>query len=46
MTVDQVAAGVGFATAAALRQHLSAELGVSPLAYRRTFQAADTGRSA
>ncbi|WP_406310702.1 GlxA family transcriptional regulator [Streptomyces sp. NBC_00623] len=45
MTVDQIAADVGFATAASLRQHLSAELGVSPLAYRRTFQVADTGRS-
>ncbi|MET7312671.1 GlxA family transcriptional regulator [Streptomyces sp. NPDC005134] len=46
MTVDQIAADVGFATAASLRQHLSAELGVSPLAYRRTFQATDTRRSA
>ncbi len=46
MTVDQVAADVGFATAASLRQHLSAEHGVSPLAYRRTFQAADIRRSA
>ncbi|MET8405397.1 helix-turn-helix domain-containing protein [Streptomyces sp900116325] len=46
LTVDQIAADVGFATAASLRQHLSAELGVSPLAYRRTFQAADARRSA
>jgi transcriptional regulator GlxA family with amidase domain len=40
LTVEQIAADVGFATATSLRQHLSAELGVSPLAYRRTFQAA------
>jgi len=41
MTVDQIAGEVGFATATSLRQHLNAELGVSPLAYRRTFQGAD-----
>jgi transcriptional regulator GlxA family with amidase domain len=40
LTVDQIAAEIGFATAASLRQHMSAELGVSPRAYRRTFQAA------
>jgi transcriptional regulator GlxA family with amidase domain len=40
MTVDQIASEIGFATAASLRQHMSAELGVSPRAYRRTFQAA------
>ncbi|MFI0544289.1 transcriptional regulator GlxA family with amidase domain [Streptomyces canus] len=40
LTIDQIATDVGFATAASLRQHMSAELGVSPLAYRRTFQAA------
>ncbi|WP_425826184.1 GlxA family transcriptional regulator [Streptomyces fractus] len=39
LTVDQIAADVGFATATSLRQHLHADLGVSPLAYRRTFQA-------
>jgi len=42
MTVEQIAAEIGFATAASLRQHMSSELGVSPLAYRRTFQAAET----
>jgi transcriptional regulator GlxA family with amidase domain len=40
LTVDQIALEIGFATAASLRQHLNAELGVSPLAYRRTFRAA------
>jgi transcriptional regulator GlxA family with amidase domain len=40
MTVDQIASEIGFATAASLRQHMSAELGVSPRAYRRTFQGA------
>lgn len=39
LTVDQIAFEIGFATAASLRQHLNAELGVSPLAYRRTFRA-------
>ncbi|WP_051858078.1 GlxA family transcriptional regulator [Streptomyces cellulosae] len=40
LSVDQVAGQVGFATAASLRQHLHAAIGVSPQAYRRTFQAA------
>lgn len=40
MTVDQNASEIGFASAASLRQHMNAELGVSPGAYRRTFQAA------
>ncbi|WP_051939803.1 GlxA family transcriptional regulator [Phaeacidiphilus oryzae] len=44
LSVDEVAAEVGFATGASLRQHLHAALGVSPLAYRRTFQ--PTGRAA
>lgn len=39
LTVDQVAAHAGFATAASLRQHMHALIGVAPLAYRRTFQA-------
>jgi hypothetical protein len=30
-----------FATAASLRQHMHAAIGVAPLAYRRTFQATD-----
>ncbi|MGA4797828.1 GlxA family transcriptional regulator [Streptomyces lavendulocolor] len=41
LPVDRIAGEVGFATAASLRQHLHAAIGVSPLAYRRTFQAAD-----
>ncbi|MEU0899418.1 GlxA family transcriptional regulator [Streptomyces massasporeus] len=40
LTVDQIAGRVGFATGASLRQHLSAAIGVSPQAYRRTFQTA------
>ncbi|NEA48936.1 helix-turn-helix domain-containing protein [Streptomyces sp. SID10815] len=39
LTVDQIAGRVGFATGASLRQHLHASIGVSPQAYRRTFQA-------
>ncbi|MCX5052292.1 MULTISPECIES: GlxA family transcriptional regulator [unclassified Streptomyces] len=40
LSVDQIASHVGFATGASLRQHLHAAIGVSPQAYRRTFQAA------
>lgn len=40
LPVDRIAADAGFATPASLRQHLHATLGVSPLAYRRTFRAA------
>ncbi|WNM33108.1 helix-turn-helix domain-containing protein [Streptomyces sp. Li-HN-5-11] len=40
LTVDQIAGEVGFATGASLRQHLHAAIGVSPQAYRRTFQTA------
>ncbi|MFC9288669.1 GlxA family transcriptional regulator [Streptomyces sp. NPDC057052] len=40
LTVDQIAGRVGFATGASLRQHLHAAIGVSPQAYRKTFQAA------
>ncbi|MCI2422032.1 helix-turn-helix domain-containing protein [Saccharopolyspora sp. K220] len=39
LSIDQIATQVGFATAASLRQHLHAAIGVSPLAYRRTFRA-------
>ena len=39
LSIDQIAAQVGFATAASLRQHLHAAIGVSPLTYRRTFRA-------
>ncbi|MEU6307396.1 GlxA family transcriptional regulator [Streptomyces chartreusis] len=40
LPIDRIAAEVGFATGASLRQHLHAAIGVSPQAYRRTFQAA------
>ncbi|MFD9097717.1 GlxA family transcriptional regulator [Streptomyces collinus] len=40
LSVDRIAAEVGFATGASLRQHLHAAIGVSPQAYRRTFQKA------
>ncbi|MFE3638590.1 GlxA family transcriptional regulator [Streptomyces sp. NPDC059168] len=40
LPVDRIAAEVGFATGASLRQHLHASIGVSPQAYRRTFQQA------
>lgn len=39
LPVDRIAIEVGFATGASLRQHLHAAIGVSPQAYRRTFQA-------
>jgi transcriptional regulator GlxA family with amidase domain len=38
LPVDQVAQRVGIGTAASLRLHMSAALGVSPTAYRRTFR--------
>ncbi|MCG7205585.1 GlxA family transcriptional regulator [Streptomyces arenae] len=38
LTIDQIATEIGFATAASLRQLMNAELGVSPVAYRRTFR--------
>ncbi|MFF3466933.1 GlxA family transcriptional regulator [Streptomyces sp. NPDC002619] len=38
LTVDRIAAEVGFATATSLRQHLHAAIGVSPQAYRNTFR--------
>ena len=40
LTVDDVATRAGMGTAASLRQHLHASLGVSPSAYRRTFRGA------
>lgn len=40
LSVDQIARDAGFGTAASMRQHLQAALGVSPTAYRRTFRAA------
>ena len=38
LPVDRVAGGAGFGTAASLRQHLHAAIGVAPLTYRRTFR--------
>ncbi|WP_257902272.1 GlxA family transcriptional regulator [Saccharothrix obliqua] len=38
--IDQVARHAGFGTGAALRQQMSAHLGVSPSAYRTTFRSA------
>lgn len=38
LAVDEIAWQVGFATGTSLRQHLHAAIGVSPLAYRRTFR--------
>ncbi|MFF5247024.1 GlxA family transcriptional regulator [Streptosporangium sp. NPDC000095] len=38
LPVDGVALRSGFGTAASLRQHLQAAIGVSPMAYRRTFR--------
>ncbi|NUT49765.1 MAG: helix-turn-helix domain-containing protein [Saccharothrix sp.] len=40
LPVDQVARHAGFGTGAALRQQMSATLGVSPSAYRTTFRSA------
>jgi transcriptional regulator GlxA family with amidase domain len=40
LSVDRVARDAGFGTTASLRQHLLAVVGVSPLAYRRTFRGA------
>ncbi|WP_236795982.1 GlxA family transcriptional regulator [Amycolatopsis sp. GM8] len=37
LPVDRVAAESGLGSAASLRQHLNAAIGVAPLAYRRTF---------
>lgn len=39
LPVDEVARKAGFRTAAALRAHLRTKLGLSPSAYRTTFQA-------
>ncbi|TDD18988.1 helix-turn-helix domain-containing protein [Kribbella turkmenica] len=39
LSVDRVAESAGLGSAASLRHHLRTELGVSPLAYRRTFRA-------
>ena len=42
LPIDRVAAESGFGTATSLRQHLHAEIGVAPAAYRRTFRAEPT----
>ena len=41
LVIDQVARHSGFGTGAALRQQMSAMLGVAPSAYRTTFRATD-----
>jgi transcriptional regulator GlxA family with amidase domain len=38
LAVDDIAGHVGFASGTSLREHLHAAIGVSPLAYRRTFR--------
>jgi transcriptional regulator GlxA family with amidase domain len=38
LPVDRIADQSGFGTAASLRAHLHAAIGVSPIAYRRTFR--------
>ncbi|MFI7706085.1 GlxA family transcriptional regulator [Nonomuraea sp. NPDC049480] len=38
LAVDEIAGQVGFAGGTSLREHLHAAIGVSPLAYRRTFR--------
>lgn len=40
LPIEQVAGRAGLGTAQSLRAHLSAELGVTPTAYRRTFRQA------
>jgi transcriptional regulator GlxA family with amidase domain len=40
LAVDDIAGHVGFAGGTSLREHLHAAIGVSPLAYRRTFRGA------
>jgi transcriptional regulator GlxA family with amidase domain len=40
LAIDTIARQAGFGTAASMRQHLQAALGVSPTAYRRTFHTA------
>ena len=42
--VDRIAADAGFGTAASLRAHFRAALGVPPLAYRRTYQGVNVTR--
>ncbi|MGV9662083.1 GlxA family transcriptional regulator [Nocardia niigatensis] len=42
LTVDEVARSAGMGTAASLRHHMRLELGVPPLAYRKTFRKRET----
>ncbi|MBB4914020.1 GlxA family transcriptional regulator [Streptosporangium saharense] len=42
LPVDQVAAHAGFGTAASLRQHLTATIGVPPSTYRQAFRGPST----
>ncbi|MBO2447029.1 helix-turn-helix domain-containing protein [Actinomadura barringtoniae] len=46
LSVDLIAERAGFGTAASLRQHLLATIGVSPSAYRTTFRAVPPSASA
>ena len=41
MLIDEIAVATGFGTAASMRLHLQAELGVSPTAYRSTLRGRD-----
>ncbi len=43
LPIDQVAEQAGFGSSSSLRQHLHGVVGVSPAAYRRTFQYAQAG---
>ncbi|MEU6816056.1 helix-turn-helix domain-containing protein [Streptomyces sp. NPDC046860] len=43
LAVDDLALQVGFATGTSLREHLHAAIGVTPLAYRRTFRGTPVG---
>jgi transcriptional regulator GlxA family with amidase domain len=43
LPIDRVAERAGFGTATSMRQHLRASIGVSPQAYRRTFQEVGAG---
>ncbi|MFF0573087.1 GlxA family transcriptional regulator [Streptosporangium saharense] len=45
LSVDTVAAQAGFGTATSLRQHMQSAVGVSPMAYRRTFRPTASGLS-
>ncbi|APA99992.1 uncharacterized protein NS506_05956 [Nocardia seriolae] len=42
LPIDEVARGAGMGTSASLRHHMRVELGVPPLAYRKTFRKRET----